>query len=245
VAYAGVARLRNNEEKPMEYCIKIIGHVAYVSRKGFMHAKLAFPNRDALLCTRKSHISVADCRELSSFVASLPGRLDALNRQIKRSRARYRDRPIECSFGENYISLPPAADAGKIIPRFAVLLAKIEPLIELAEVIWTQIQRKPLKTNPTVKFFGCEEVIIDGMPVKQWLAIRKKAALKIDPETAEVDWKYAQMDDPYGVYGEVPEECYQVGQEYFVRAPGSDVWVWSGDLPEATERALWNMRKSK
>jgi hypothetical protein len=34
--------------------------------------------------------------------------------------------------------------------------------------------------------------------VKEWLAIRKKEALKIDPETAEVDWCYAQLDDPMG-----------------------------------------------
>jgi hypothetical protein len=32
----------------------------------------------------------------------------------------------------------------------------------------------------------------------QWLAIRKEAGLKLDPETAEVEWCYAQTLDPYG-----------------------------------------------
>src|SRR5262249_38080334 len=35
-----------------------------------------------------------------------------------------------------------------------------------------------------------------------WLAIRKEAGLKIDPQTAEVDWGYALTLDPYGVYPE-------------------------------------------
>ena len=30
--------------------------------------------------------------------------------------------------------------------------------------------------------------LIDQLTVEQWLAIRKEAGLKIDPETAEVEW---------------------------------------------------------
>ena len=44
------------------------------------------------------------------------------------------------------------------------------------------------------------ETETDQMTVEQWLATRKEAGLKIDPETAEVDWIYAQTLDPYGVY---------------------------------------------
>jgi hypothetical protein len=42
-----------------------------------------------------------------------------------------------------------------------------------------------------------------------------------------------------------PEECQQVGREYFARSPGSDIWVWFGDLPEATRTALWERHKQK
>jgi hypothetical protein len=83
------------------------------------------------------------------------------------------------------------------------------------------------------------------MAVEQWLAIRKEAALKIDPETAEVDWTYAQTLDPYGVHPDLPEEYSQVGRAYFARSPGSDVWVWFGDLPDATKKALWERHRSK
>jgi hypothetical protein len=36
----------------------------------------------------------------------------------------------------------------------------------------------------------------DQMTVEQWLPTRKEAGLKIDPETAEVDWCYARTFDP-------------------------------------------------
>jgi hypothetical protein len=77
------------------------------------------------------------------------------------------------------------------------------------------------------------------MTKEQWLALRKEAALKIDPETAEVEWTcYVQTLDPYGVES-------QVGREYFARSPGSDIWVWFGDLPDATRDALWEKHKSR
>jgi len=49
--------------------------------------------------------------------------------------------------------------------------------------------------------------LADEVKREKWLAIRKREGRKIDPETAEVDWKYAQTLDPYGVYPELSEEC--------------------------------------
>lgn len=83
-----------------------------------------------------------------------------------------------------------------------------------------------------------EDVGIDEIAREQWLASRREAGLKIDPQTAEVDWIYARVVDPYGVYPELPEEYSCVGREYFARSPGSDIWVSFGDLPEATQYAL-------
>jgi hypothetical protein len=84
------------------------------------------------------------------------------------------------------------------------------------------------------------------MTVDEWRAARKEAGLKIDPKTAEVDWEYGQILDPYGIYGdELPEECDQIGRIYFARSPGSDVWVAFADLPDATRSALWDKYHSK
>jgi hypothetical protein len=71
------------------------------------------------------------------------------------------------------------------------------------------------------------------------------AAAKIDPEEAKVDWCYAYTLDPYGDEPNLPEECQQIGREYFACAPGSDVWVWFGDLPEGVRERLWQRHKSK
>jgi hypothetical protein len=81
--------------------------------------------------------------------------------------------------------------------------------------------------------------------VEEWLTIRKEEGLKINPETAEVDWGYALTLDPYGVGPELPEEYQQVGREYFARSPESDIWVWFGDLPKTTRDALWEKHKRK
>jgi hypothetical protein len=84
----------------------------------------------------------------------------------------------------------------------------------------------------------------DKIKPKKWLAIRKKAGLKIDPETAEVMWDYREGADPYNLGLEIPEKYVCVGREYFARSPGSDIWVWFGDLPAATWDALWNKHKA-
>jgi hypothetical protein len=90
-----------------------------------------------------------------------------------------------------------------------------------------------------------KDVPADEMTVEQWLATRKEEALKIDPDTAEVDWEYGQVLDPYGVHPELPKECQQAGRLYFARTPGNDVWVSFDDLPKATRNALWEKHKAK
>jgi hypothetical protein len=83
------------------------------------------------------------------------------------------------------------------------------------------------------------------LTVKEWLAIRKRAAKKIDPATAEVEWFHEYTVDPYGVLEKLSIEEQQVGREYFARSPGSNVWVWFGDLPRKVKRELWKKHKSK
>lgn len=78
-----------------------------------------------------------------------------------------------------------------------------------------------------------------GMGVHQWLGLRKDAALKIDPATAELTWRHGQVLDPYGVIRDLPDECYQIGRNYFARSPGSDVWVSFDDLSHEVVSELW------
>ena len=84
----------------------------------------------------------------------------------------------------------------------------------------------------------------EEMNSEQWLARRKEAGVKINPETAEIDWSYAQTLDPYGVHPDLPEEYQQIGREYFACSPGSDIWVHFDDLPEETRDALWKQMET-
>lgn len=75
---------------------------------------------------------------------------------------------------------------------------------------------------------------------EEFLASRKEAALKIDPETAEATWEYGSVRDPYYLFDHRDDWGEDnVGRNYFVRSPGSDVWVLEGDLPEKVRAALW------
>lgn len=79
----------------------------------------------------------------------------------------------------------------------------------------------------------------EQMTIDQWLQIRKEEGLKLNEENAEVMWWYAESLDPYGVYPDLPVKLQQVGQECFARSPGSDIWVWFGDLPNVVRERLW------
>jgi hypothetical protein len=44
-------------------------------------------------------------------------------------------------------------------------------------------------------------------------ALRRQAGLRIEPETAEVEWVYGRTLDPYGDFPNLPEELRQIGRE--------------------------------
>jgi hypothetical protein len=75
-------------------------------------------------------------------------------------------------------------------------------------------------------------------------AIHKAAGLNVDPETAEVLWEHGSGLDPYGLHDLSQERDNYIQRNYFARAPGGDVWVWFGDLPDNIRDALWEKHKS-
>ena len=83
------------------------------------------------------------------------------------------------------------------------------------------------------------EVTEERIPVDQWLALRKEAAAKIDPVTAEVTFRWGLVVDPYGVCSDLPDQLRQVGRVYFARSADSDVWVSFDDLSNETRDGLW------
>ncbi len=75
--------------------------------------------------------------------------------------------------------------------------------------------------------------------------MRKREALRIDPNTALVCWCYSLSMDPCQITSDLPEELQQVGREHFARSPDSDVWVSFWDLPEKVRDALGERHAGK
>jgi hypothetical protein len=68
-----------------------------------------------------------------------------------------------------------------------------------------------------------QDMATEQMRPEQWLALRKKAGLQIDPNTAEVFWTYAQTFDPYASghgsgMGELPERALSSAARVLRRA---------------------------
>ncbi len=80
---------------------------------------------------------------------------------------------------------------------------------------------------------------------RRWLAIRRKAGRKINPETAEIMWRYGYAIDPYGFRPEPPQAWRQLQRNYFARCPGCHIWVFFYDLPTAARHALWEKHGAK
>jgi hypothetical protein len=53
----------------------------------------------------------------------------------------------------------------------------------------------------------------------------RRAAARIDPRTARMEWTYARVCDPYGLGYDVPPEADCVGREYFLVDPQKGIWV--------------------
>jgi hypothetical protein len=68
---------------------------------------------------------------------------------------------------------------------------------------------------------------------------RRTAGLLIDPSTAEIGCWHAEIEDPYNDGLPFLPQASQIGRTCFARAPGSDIWVGIGDLPDATRDAIW------
>jgi hypothetical protein len=79
----------------------------------------------------------------------------------------------------------------------------------------------------------------DSDEYRAFRQMKIEAGKLIDPKTAEAHWHYGETLDPYGVLDEVAQS--QIGREHFLRAPGSDAWVSTIDLPKDKCEEFWRL----
>ena len=80
--------------------------------------------------------------------------------------------------------------------------------------------------------------------IEDFRRVRTLAGQRIDAQTAEVTWMWVEVMDPYSIEPNLPGASTRSWREFFARAPGSDTWVWFGDLPDATKAGLWQKHRS-
>jgi hypothetical protein len=218
-------------ELVMKYSLSLFDGSAFIeqSRKQYPTAWLRGDGNAGVLFPRGSvYISI---EHLAAFAASLPMQVDMLNKQPKRGRERH----TECEIENGKIRF--SGDASNAVKHFSRVFNRIWPLLELARCMLEQMNRCPLRASVASQIFVPKQKL-DGVPVKDWLASRKEAALKIDPETALISRAYVYSMNPYGVYSNIPDHAKEVTDDHYVRSPGSKIWVYRGDLPKETARAL-------
>jgi hypothetical protein len=118
--------------------------------------------------------------------------------------------------------------------------------VSTAEVVkYLNAMHKAARTKPK-KETGSNDLPRTVQVTKEYLnALRRAVGQLIDPETAEVNWWHVELIDPYGDHDYVPPHFQCTGREHFARAPGTDVWIASGDLPEATHKRLCEIHSSR
>jgi hypothetical protein len=193
------------------------------------------PARVLLALHDGANIFSLNPRDLSILFEDLPALLKVLNSE--RGTKTCGNRNIEWIVDSATVTLTLKCSIEDAIGKLKSLYVEIEPLLEFGMAMCEQLARCPLKSGVALHISGHRE--IEGLGQEQWLEIRREAGKRIDPNTAEIGRSYRRSLDPYGVLGEPPEPYRQYSMENFVRAPGSDVWIWDCHLPKAKLLALW------
>jgi hypothetical protein len=117
--------------------------------------------------------------------------------------------------------------------------------VQTAEVVeYVRALPKAARTKTNKKIRSNELPKTVEVTTEYLNALRRAVGQLIDPETAEVNWWHVEMLDPYGDYAELPPHFQCTGRAHFARAPGTDVWIESADLPEATHKRLCEIHSS-
>jgi hypothetical protein len=101
--------------------------------------------------------------------------------------------------------------------------------------IWNEAQFGPDSLDSVAQYFMAGGPMMTSVEYTVFKETKRKLGETINPETAEVDYAYADTLNPYDLPG---EDCGQVGREFFARNPPDGEWVHINDLPEATRKAI-------
>ena len=135
---------RRKREKLPDYAVRFIGYSArIIARKGNAeYAFLDFVSGAAGLCTNQGCLLVTKRAALPSAVADLPSCVDQLKSLVK-SALPSDGCQVELRRGEVVVYLNRGADVERFVGQLARRYRAIEPILEQAERVGSEIKRPP------------------------------------------------------------------------------------------------------
>jgi hypothetical protein len=135
---------RRKRKKLPDYAVRFIGYSASIvaRRENAECASLDFVSGAAGLCTNEGFLFVTKRAALSSAVAELPSCVDELKSLVK-SALPSDGRQVELRRGEVVVYLNRGADVERFVGQLARRCRAIEPILEQAERVGSEIKRPP------------------------------------------------------------------------------------------------------
>jgi hypothetical protein len=138
------SQVRKSQELTMEYYVKFVGYSAQiVTKEEAIHAMLDFVTGSTYLYVSGGHVIVPNRCALGPYIASLPACLNDLNAKSKRNMTGRPDSYTGLTHGDNQVRLTAGAVPKKVIRRLASRFRQIEPVLEHADIVGSQIERRP------------------------------------------------------------------------------------------------------
>ena len=219
----------------MKYCLKIINNVAYVTRKGFIHAVVDVSTPRVFLCNRQAQIVASNVDEVRSTVQQLSSCLHDLDREIcKDMDANDPRRAVQLAIGKAKISVSTVTDDPRAFTRrLPKLLSEMGELLRKGDAICRQPDLYRPHLSGPVQFYRCGTEI-PGMPVDEFFLSRKRIAIAMHHHKAEIGVALSSKRDPYGLCPDLQEKR----REYFILDSKSKAWIAFRDLPNVAEGVL-------
>ena len=134
---------RRKREKLPDYAVRFIGYSAsIIARKGnAKYASLDFVSGAVGLCAKEGFLFATQRAALSSAVADLPSCVDELKSLVKS--ALPGEEWLEFRRGEVVFKLNRGADIERFVGQLARRYRAVEPILEQAERVGSEIKRPP------------------------------------------------------------------------------------------------------
>ena len=136
---------KRRKQRLPDYAVQFVGYSAYITarKRNAHYASLDFVSGAAALRANEGHLIAPNRAALSSAVADLPRCIDQLKSLVKSDTPDSDGHLVELHRGEVEICVNRGADVERFVSQLARRYRAIEPILEPAEKLGSEIERRP------------------------------------------------------------------------------------------------------